>query len=139
VRFLGLLLLAANQLPPPDAAMIDHNAKHPSAIVATVSTQYGEYLANIGGCTSCHGAGLSGGRIAGLPPDAPPAQNITPAGIGNWTRADFMRALRVGKRPDGMTLNSLMPWAYYTRMTDDEIDALWLYVHSVPARATGTH
>ena len=43
---------------------------------------------------------LSGGRVAG-PPDLPPASNLTPAGIGHWQEADFVRALREGIRPDG--------------------------------------
>ena len=139
LRPLGLLLLAAGQAPAPNAASIDHTAAHPTTIEATVTPRYGEYIANIAGCVSCHGAGLSGGKIPGLPPDAPQAQNITPAGIGNWSQADFTRALRVGVRPDGSTINSLMPWSDYTRMTDAEIGALWLYIHSVPPRPSSTH
>ncbi len=139
VKPLGLLLVALNALPPPDAATMDHTASHPAAVTPAVSQQYGSYLVRIAGCTGCHGVGLAGGKIAGLPPDAPVAQNLTPAGIGNWTIADFSRALRDGKRPDGSSINELMPWPYYTRMTDNEIHALWLYIHSVPAKASGTH
>lgn len=62
----------------------------------------------------------------------PAAQNITPAAIGSWTLADFSRALRTGKRPDGTTINQLMPWPFTAQMTDTEINALWLYVHAVP-------
>jgi len=138
VRPLGRLLLAANLLPLPPAATIDHNSRQPAQMPFQVSSGYGRYLAQVGGCTGCHGAGLSGGKIPGLPPDAPPAQNITPAAIGGWTEKDFVRALRVGKRPDGSTIAPLMPWRYFTRMTDGEIAALWLYIHSVPARPTGT-
>jgi mono/diheme cytochrome c family protein len=139
MRPLGLLLLAFGQVPPPDAATIDHNAVHPARMSSAINVQYGQYLATIGGCLGCHGAGLSGGPIVGMPPDTPVAANITPEGIGTWTESDFERALRVGKRPDGTTLNSLMPWTYYTRMTDAEIQSLWLYVRSVPRRQTGTH
>jgi mono/diheme cytochrome c family protein len=139
MRPLGLLLLAFGQVPPPDAATIDHSAVHPTRMSTMVDARYGQYLATIGGCTGCHGAGLSGGPIVGMPPGSPVAANITPAGIGTWTESDFARALRVGKRPDGTTLNSLMPWAYYTRMTDAEIRSLWLYVHSVAPRQTGMH
>lgn len=139
MRPLGLLLYGLGQVPAPDAATIDHTAVHPTQISTAVSPQYGQYLATIGGCVGCHGAGLSGGPILGMPPGTPVAQNITPAGIGNWTESDFTRALRVGMRPDGTTLNSLMPWAYYTRMTDAEIQSLWLYIHSVPPKQSGTH
>jgi len=139
LRPLGLLMLAVGQLPLPDASVIDQSAPRPSDVHAAVDVQYGHYLASVAGCMGCHGAGLSGGAIAGLPPGSPTAQNITPAGIGTWSQADFMRALRIGRRPDGTTLNTLMPWSDYTRMTDAEISALWLYLRSVPPRATGTH
>lgn len=71
-------------------------------------------------------------------PGAPPAQNITPAGIGKWSEADFFRALRVGKRPDGSTINTLMPWELTSQMSDDEIKALLFYLRTVPPKQTGT-
>jgi len=138
VRPLGRFLLAIGKLPDPPAASIDHGAPPPADMLPSVSVAYGRYIAQTGGCIGCHGAGLSGGPIPGLPPNAPPAQNITPAGIGAWSDADFIRALRVGKRPDGSTMNRLMPWAETSLMTDDELKALLLYLRSVPPRPTGT-
>ena len=72
------------------------------------------------------------------PPDLPLASNLTPAGLGAWTEADFVRALREGRRPDGSAINEFMPWRGYGAMTDSELRALWLYLRSVPPRATGT-
>ena len=103
------------------------------------TVEYGHYIAQVGGCTGCHGAGLSGGPIPGVPPDFPPAQNLTPTGIGQWSDADIVRALRVGKRPDGTTINQFMPWPYTASMTDTEMAALIKYLRSVPPRPTGTH
>lgn len=97
---------------------------------------YGRYLADISGCHGCHGFGLSGGRVAG-PPDLPPASNLTPAGIGNWTEADFARVLRQGKRPDGSAVDEFMPWEIFRGMADAEIHALWLYLRSVPPKPFG--
>ena len=57
------------------------------------------------------------------PPGLPPASNLTPAGIGNWTEADLVRALREGKRPDGSSLDEFMPWKVFRGMTDAEIHA----------------
>jgi hypothetical protein len=56
-------------------------------------------------------------------------------GIGAWTEADFVRAMRVGKRPDGSAINTFMPWEIFRGMTDDELNAIWLYLRSVPPRA----
>jgi cytochrome c553 len=100
---------------------------------------YGKYLAVT--CTGCHGEGLSGGAIPGTPPDWPPAANLTPdeaTGLGGWTEADFFRALREGKRPDGTDLQGdFMPWKLTAKMTDDEIRALWMYLQTLPAKAEG--
>lgn len=76
-----------------------------------------------------HGPDLTGG--GGPPPGAP---NITPAGIGEWSEADFFTALRHGKRPDGSAISAAMPWIWTSQMTGDEIRALWLYLKNVPAK-----
>lgn len=133
--FLGRALVSAGQLPLLVAAKTERLA-HVPAIPRDTSAAYGRYLASIGGCHGCHGFGLSGGRVAG-PPDAPPASNLTPAGIGHWSREDFARAIRQGRRPDGSELSTFMPWKVFAGMTDDEISALWAYVSAVPSKEFG--
>jgi len=108
----------------------------PESVPRDTTPAYGKYLADISGCHGCHGYGLSGGRVAG-PPGLPPASNLTPAGIGNWTEADLSRALREGKRPDGTVLNEFMPWKVLRGMTDAEVHAIWLYLKSVPPKEFG--
>jgi mono/diheme cytochrome c family protein len=137
LRPLGYALFAAGQLPPLPAEQIDHSAPAPATIPAGTTAEYGHYLAATGGCVGCHGPGFSGGPIPGLPPGNPPAQNITPTGIGGWSEADFFRALREGKRPDGSSINPLMPWASTRLMTDDEIRALFMYLKTVPPKPSG--
>lgn len=133
--FLGRALLSFGQLPLLVAAKTER-MEHVASIAPDTSARYGRYLASIGGCHGCHGFGLSGGRVAG-PPDAPPASNLTPAGIGTWTYEDFARALREGRRPDGTELSTFMSWKVYADMTDDEVTALWTYVRSVPSKEFG--
>ncbi|HXW77182.1 MAG TPA: cytochrome c [Candidatus Eremiobacteraceae bacterium] len=139
LRPLSRILLALGQVPMPDAASIDPSMTHAAAMPPAATVEYGNYLAHVGGCMGCHGAGLSGGPVPGVPPSFPPAQNITPTGIGKWSDADIVRALRVGKRPEGTTINPFMPWANTAAMTDTEMAALIKYLRSVPARPTGTH
>lgn len=98
--------------------------------------EYGKYLADIAGCHGCHGYGLSGGRVAG-PPGAPPASNLTPENLGEWTEEQFTRAVREGKDEHGGTLDELMPSQTFRAMTDEEVHALWLYVRSVPPKPFG--
>jgi mono/diheme cytochrome c family protein len=137
IRPLGQILLAAGQLPPFAAELIDHQVRREAAPPPGVTAEYGRYLAMTGGCTGCHGPGLSGGPIPGVPPDFPRAQNITPTGIGSWSDEDFFRALREGKRPDGSAINPFMPWMATRQMTDDEIKALLAYLRTVPPRPDG--
>lgn len=88
----------------------------------------------------CHGPTLSGGPIPGAPPDWPPARNITPdeaTGIGGWTEADFVRAMREGKRPDGSSIAEVMPWRAYAAMRDDDLKALWLFLRAAAPKSFG--
>jgi len=131
---MGRVLLAAgkmNILVAPKTPPYESPADPPSG-----TSEYGRYLADIAGCHGCHGYGLSGGPVAG-PPGLPPASNLTPTGLGQWTEADFIRAMREGKRPDGTTLDEFMPWKVFRKMNDADLQALWLYLRSVPAKAFG--
>lgn len=134
-------LMVAGILPIFEADMIrDHNAAHIAGVTPGVNAIYGKHLADASGCTSCHGEHLSGGPLPGAPPSIPVPQNITPeetTGIGKWTFADFKRALREGKRPNGDTINTFMPWKYIGKLHDEEIEALWLYLRSVPSAKFG--
>jgi mono/diheme cytochrome c family protein len=125
-------LLVMGKLPLVPARQIDHTMWHPESVTPEVTREYGHYLVHIAGCAGCHGGNLAGGPIAGAPPDAPPAQNLTPTGLGAWSMADFARAMRTGERPDGTTINPYMPWITFRNMTDDELHAIWLYLKHVP-------
>jgi cytochrome c553 len=94
-----------------------------------LTLEYGQYLASIGGCTACHRPDLKGGPSG--PPDAPPASDISASGLPDWTRDDFFRAIRQGRRPNGTELNEYMPWRFMADMTDDELDAIWMFMRSV--------
>ena len=128
------MLLVAGQFPLHVYDQIDHTRRTivPRAPESdTVGN--GRYLATIGGCTICHQANLAGGPIPGQPPEAKPAANLTPAGIGHYTEQDFFRALREGVRPGGAPIDSLaMPWPASGRMTDAEIRAVFAFLRSVP-------
>lgn len=52
-------------------------------------------------------------------------------GIGNWTEAQFMLALREGKYkglPASRDLLPPMPWQMYRNFTDDELKAVFAYL-----------
>ena len=132
---LGRVLLAAGKMDILTAPKTLHEGTTAS-VEPSATAGYGRYLADVSGCHGCHGFGLSGGKVAG-PDSLPPAANLTTAGLGSWTEADFVRAIREGRRPDGTAINEFMPWKSYASMTDGELQALWLYLRSVPPKASG--
>lgn len=134
---MGRALYVAGQLPLFESELITHDSIVRVRPETGVSSEYGRYLAQIGGCTGCHGPTLSGGKIPGTPPDFKPAANLTPAGIGHYTEADFFRAMREGKRPDGSAIDPFMPVSATRLMTDDDTRAIWMYLQTVPPKAFG--
>jgi hypothetical protein len=124
----------------------------------------GRYIATaIQGC-GCHtrekrdGSKDENWHYAGSPNPAPPAgppanagwssprwkkiyaRNITPdseTGIGKWSEADFVRAMRTGITPDGRVLDLQMPWDAFQKITDRDLKSLWAYLKTIqPIRNT---
>jgi mono/diheme cytochrome c family protein len=61
--------------------------------------------------------------------------NITPhpeAGIGRWTEADFVRAMREGERPDGAAYYPAFPYPSFTGISDQDLRDLWAYLRTLP-------
>jgi mono/diheme cytochrome c family protein len=101
----------------------------------------GEYLARAGGCVGCHTAQakdavpFAGGRELKTPFGTFFGPNITPhpdAGIGRWTEADFVRAMRQGVRPDGANYFPAFPYPSYTKISDADLRDLWAYLRTLP-------
>ena len=116
---------------------IDHNKPHATEPPPEAPTvELGEHIVQV--CSGCHGANLSGGKLAG-DPNMPIVANLTPheSGLLSWTEEDFVRALREGKRRDGSDINPMMPWRAYANMSDTEIRAIWAFLRTVPAVEKG--
>lgn len=119
------------------AENIDHANVRPVSVSKGPTVDYGRYLAN--SCTGCHGPNFSGGKIEIGPPNWPPARNLTPHTSGEllqWDEMDFVRAMRLGQRPDGTAIDPVMPRSF-AGMDDVELRALWLFFKSVPPVPTG--
>jgi mono/diheme cytochrome c family protein len=135
---IGRVLFVAGKLPMLHAERIDHARATGMVVAPGATTAYGRYIAAVG-CQGCHGPTLAGGPIAGGAPDWPPAPNLTPAGaLKTWTAEGFTRFLRTGVRPNGAPVGPVMPIRLTSRMTDDEIQALWLYLQTLPATGVQT-
>jgi mono/diheme cytochrome c family protein len=124
-----------------------------TAIVNTCAqgnAKRGQYLAKVGGCVGCHtedkkdATPFAGGRALKTPFGTFYGPNITPhpeAGIGRWTEADFMRAMRFGERPDGANYFPAFPYPSFTRTIDEDLRDLWAYLHTLSpnSRANQAH
>ncbi len=118
------------------AERIDPMRPRPVAPAIAVTIDYGGYLAQLNGCRQCHGQQLSGGKVDDPTIDMA-APNLTPAGvIASWTAADFVQAMRSSTTPARYKLNEAMPWKQYAKMTDDELNAIFLYLRSLPKLQT---
>jgi cytochrome c553 len=133
----GRLRFALGRFDLLPAERVDRSTPRPPAVAVDLSPAYGEYLVLIAGCARCHGEGLSGGVVPGAPSGARPAANLTPTGLGNWSEADFVRAMRAGRRPDGSAIDTAMPWPYFAQMSDLELRAIWAFLSVGPPRQTG--
>ncbi len=51
-------------------------------------------------------------------------------GIGRWSEAEFVRAVRTGVRPDRSMLRP--PMAPFAEMTEEEAAAVFVYLKTVP-------
>ena len=123
-----IAVIAGGLLP---ASQIDHSAARAPSPVVGVSAEYGGYLAET--CIICHGDGLTGSKVPGN--ERVDAPDITLDGApGDWTKSQFVNTLRSGITPQGDLLDPrFMPWNRFNQMTDDELDAIWLYIQSLPA------
>jgi mono/diheme cytochrome c family protein len=135
----GRVMLALGQLPPeivPNVISIDHDGPRPVAPQPGVTVEYGLYLART--CMLCHGPDLNGRIISEGGPKKYLALNLTPGGeMKGWSEADFITALRTGVTPSGHHLIDVMPTKYFGQMTDDELKAVWMYLHSLPPLPQG--
>jgi mono/diheme cytochrome c family protein len=64
------------------------------------------------------------------------APNLTPdqnTGMGIWTEDIFVKAMRTGKHfGTSRPIMPPMPWQSYSKMTDEDLKAIYAYLRSIP-------
>ncbi len=127
-------------LPPPEPITASVPAPDMSNPV-----ERGKYLVTLGNCVSCHTpmtpeglpitqlAFAGGLRFKGPWGDVTSA-NITPdaSGISYYDEALFINVMRTG-HVGARKLNSLMPWGYYRKMSDEDLKAIYAYLQTLPS------
>lgn len=100
----------------------------------------GEVLAGAGYCSTCHttkgGQAFAGGYPMKTGFGTIYSTNITPdpkTGIGAWSEAAFRRAMHEGVARDGSHVFPAFPYDHFTKLSDDDVSALYAYMMSRPA------
>ena len=95
----------------------------------------GEALSAAGHCAACHtqpgGQPFAGGYPLHTPFGIIYGDNISPdpeTGIGAWSLEAFTRAMREGVARDGSHLLPAFPYYAFTKLSDDDIKALYAYL-----------
>ncbi len=129
-------------LPPAYGPPIETVASIP----AGVTVEYGEYLAGpVAHCVECHSTpgpkgpmldthlGAGGFEFHG-PWGTSVSSNLTPHedGIPGYSDEELKAMIKTGKRPDGTPMMPPMGYGYYATMTDDDLDAIILYLRQIP-------
>jgi len=109
----------------------------------TPDVENGRILFFAGGCTSCHAVPnqadklrLGGGYALKSPFGTFHVPNISSHkqdGIGSWSVADFVRAMREGVSPDGRHYYPAFPYASYQRMAPEDLGDLFAFMQTLPA------
>lgn len=100
----------------------------------------GRRLAHMGDCAVCHTAPGGQRNAGGLAMPSPfgtiYSTNITPdaeTGIGRWSYEAFERAMRHGVDREGNYLYPAFPYTAFTRVTDEDMKALYAFLMTEPA------
>jgi len=134
---LGLAIVMPLQVPAP------------STSAAAPDVDRGAYLVRAAGCISCHidedaAPALSGGQELHSPFGTFVVPNITPdleTGIGGWTVAQLVNAIRVGVSPEGHMYFPAFPYRSYRGMSDSDARdiAAWILAQEPVNRPSAGH
>lgn len=142
IRF-GLIILLSGLalfwfLTSPFAFEIFRGAEIGNSAKTVRDLENGKTLFAVGGCASCHmspnqadrnrlGGGLALKTKFGTfyPPNI---SSDTQDGIGAWSEADFIRAMREGISPEGLHYYPAFPYPSYRHMTSDDLADLFAYL-----------
>jgi mono/diheme cytochrome c family protein len=102
----------------------------------------GETIFNAGGCSACHAVPnqpdrlkLGGGVAIPSPFGTFFAPNISPDpddGIGRWSEADFVNAVRKGISPEGTHYFPAFPYTSYAHATVPDVRDLFAFLKTLP-------
>jgi len=153
VAYLRTIPPVKNQVPAPvykialQPPVVPNAQKQMTEVDLGDKLKRGFYLATIAHCMECHTplgpkgrdfsrTGAGGFEFKG-PWGVSVSRNITSSktkGLGGWTDDEIKRAITQGVSHDGSKLKPPMGFAFYAKMTPDDLDAIVGYLRTVPAQ-----
>jgi len=113
------------------AGLLPQATPRPEMIVAPpqgISAEYGEYVSIVGDCRGCHGPGMRGMPAGQFRPAYPNPRPL----VSMLSIEEFTKMMRTGIKPDGKPFPDTMPWQNASRMSDDDLAALYAYLSGKP-------
>jgi hypothetical protein len=135
--------LAISLLPQP----VREDVQHPDSANTVV---YGGYLARVARCQFCHTVRNPRNRLPDMEHEFSggvefqgregifASTNLTPdpSGLGDMSQEEFIQLFR--REPGAATGEiDIMPWTYFSGMTDADLGAIYEYLRSLPPKPTG--
>lgn len=117
--FIGTVMFGAGMLPLPGPA-----AEKVSAPAQGKTAEYGKYVATYGDCLGCHGPDAMGTEASAFGPAIPSPRPL----VSVLTQDQFFEMMRTGIRPGGTPFPATMPWEIASKLTDDDLAALYAYL-----------
>jgi mono/diheme cytochrome c family protein len=110
----------------------------PALAASAADISRGKYIFGATGGCGCHtepkGAANAGGRKYEGPFGTVYSSNITPdtkTGIGGWTDEQIIRAIRLGRRPNGERILPVHPFTSFNGMAEEDLAALVAFLRTV--------
>lgn len=123
VSFLGVTMFGAGMFGTPEVG-----AATVTAPAQDTTAAYGKYVATYAECRGCHGPDATGTPASAMGPAVPNPRLL----VGTVDLEQFTQMMRTGIKPDGVPFPDTMPWQIASRLTDDDLAALYAYLTTEP-------
>ena len=123
LSFLGGIMFGAGMFGTPA-----EGAPTVTAPPQGVTAEYGKYVATFAECRGCHGPDATGTPASAMGPAVPNPRPL----VGTLSLEQFDQMMRTGIKPDGNPFPETMPWQIASRLTEDDLAALYAYLTTEP-------
>ena len=122
LNFIGAFMFGAGMFGPTLPTAPETITAPPQGVTAA----YGKYVATYGECRGCHGPDMTGAPATSVSEAVPNPRPL----VETLTFEQFDEMMHTGVRPNGKELE--MPWKNASKMTPEDLQALYAYLTTTP-------